>query len=83
MKFSTIFLTSEDTNLSFVCDENFGSGILIDKTQVKPSFTSSPDKLTLFFFNKFWSFAYLLITLVKALLNPISVYLHLFDKYYL
>ena len=37
---STIFLTSDDTSLSFVWDENFGSGIFIDSTQVKPSFTS-------------------------------------------
>ena len=31
---STIFLTCEETSLSFVCDENLGSGILIDITQV-------------------------------------------------
>ena len=53
IKFSTIFLTSDDTNLSFVWDENFGSGTFIDKTQVRPSFISSPDRLTLFFFSKF------------------------------
>tara|TARA_B100002019_G_C20804506_1_gene372875 strand:+ start:126 stop:290 length:165 start_codon:yes stop_codon:yes gene_type:complete len=44
IKFSTIFLTSDDTNLSFVWDENFGSGTFIDKTQVRPSFISSPDR---------------------------------------
>ena len=65
-----MFLTSEETNLSFVCEENLGSGIFIDKTQVKPSFTSSPDRRTLLFFNKFCSDAYLLTTLVNALLNP-------------
>ena len=67
---STIILTSEDTNLSFVWDENFGSGIFADNTQVSPSFISSPDIDNLFFFNKLCSFAYLFITLVKALLKP-------------
>ena len=42
----------------------------MDKTQVNPSFTSSPEIETLFFFNKFCSVAYLFITLVRALLNP-------------
>ena len=67
---STIFLTSDDTSLSLVWDENFGSGIFTDNTQVKPSLTSSPDKETLFFFKRFCSDAYLFITLVNALLNP-------------
>ena len=67
---STIFLTSDETNLSFVWDENLGSGILIERTEVNPSLTSSPDKETLFFFNKFCSFAYLFTTLVNALRNP-------------
>ena len=53
-----MFLTSEETNLSFVCDENFGSGILTDSIQVNPSLTSSPEIDNLFFFNKFSSFAY-------------------------
>ena len=44
-----MFLTSDDTSLSFVCDENLGSGILIDKTQVSPSLTSSPDIESLLF----------------------------------
>ena len=47
---STINLTSEETNLSLVCEENFGSGILIDNTPVNPSLVSSPDKVILFFF---------------------------------
>ena len=34
--------TSEDTSLSFVCDENFGSGTLTDNTAVRPSRASSP-----------------------------------------
>ena len=67
---STIFLTSEETNLSFVCDENFGSGILTDRIAVKPSFMSSPDIESLFFFKILLSFTYLLITLVNALLKP-------------
>ncbi len=70
IKVSTIFLTSEETNLSFVWDENFGSGIFTDKTHVKPSFMSSPEIETLFFFSKFCSVAYLFITLVNELLNP-------------
>ena len=70
IKVSTIFLTSDETSLSFVWEENFGSGILIDRTQVRPSLMSSPDIETLFFFSKLCSFAYLFITLVNALLNP-------------
>ena len=46
---STINLTSDDTSLSFVCDENLGSGILIDKTPVRPSLVSSPVSVILFF----------------------------------
>jgi hypothetical protein len=34
--------TSEDTSLSFVWLENFGSGTLTDSTQVNPSRASSP-----------------------------------------
>ena len=60
---------SEETSLSLVCEENFGSGILIDKTAVKPSLMSSPERVILFFL-LFLSIKYLLITLVKALLKP-------------
>ena len=67
---STIILTSDETNLSLVCEENFGSGIFVDKTQVNPSFISSPEIANLFFFNKLCSLAYLFIILVNALLNP-------------
>ena len=42
IRLSTTGLTSEDTNLSFVWLENFGSATLIDKIQVKPSLISSP-----------------------------------------
>ena len=65
---STINLISDDTNLSFVCEENLGSDILIDKTAVKPSLISSPESDSLFFL--LYSFEYLLIILVRALLNP-------------
>ena len=41
--------TSLETNLSLVCDENFGSGTLTDNTQVMPSRISSPVVLTLAF----------------------------------
>jgi hypothetical protein len=43
---STTGRTSEDTSLSLVCDENFGSGTLIDRTQVRPSRESSPVSVT-------------------------------------
>ena len=68
---STIILTSDETNLSFVWEENFGSGIFAEITQVRPSLISSPDIVNLFFFNKLCSVAYLFITLVNALgLDP-------------
>ena len=47
---STINLTSEETSLSLVCEENLGSGIFSDKTPVKPSLVSSPANVILFFF---------------------------------
>ncbi len=40
---STAVLTSEETSLSFVCDENLGSGTFTEITAVKPSRASSPD----------------------------------------
>ena len=39
---STTGRTSEETSLSLVCEENFGSGTLTDRTQVSPSRQSSP-----------------------------------------
>ena len=36
-------LISEETSLSFVCEENFGSGIFTDKIAVRPSRASSPE----------------------------------------
>ena len=41
--------TSDDTSLSLVCDENFGSGTFTDSTQVSPSRASSPDSVTFAF----------------------------------
>ncbi len=41
--------TSLETNLSLVCDENFGSGTLTDNTHVIPSRISSPVVFTLAF----------------------------------
>ncbi len=42
---STAVFTSEETNLSFVCDENLGSGTLTEITAVNPSRASSPEAL--------------------------------------
>ena len=39
---STADLTSDETNLSLVCDENLGSGTFTDTTAIKPSRASSP-----------------------------------------
>ena len=39
---STAGFTSEETNLSLVCEENLGSGTLTESTAVKPSRASSP-----------------------------------------
>ncbi len=47
---STTGRTSEETSLSLVCEENFGSGTLTDNTQVKPSRMSSPVVSTFAFF---------------------------------
>ena len=40
--FSTTGLTSDETSLSLVCDENFGSGCFTECTQISPSRVSSP-----------------------------------------
>ena len=42
MTLSTAGRTSEETSLSLVCEENFGSATLIDSTAVRPSRQSSP-----------------------------------------
>ena len=43
---STTPLTSLETSLSLVCEENFGSGTLTDSTAIRPSRMSSPDSAT-------------------------------------
>ncbi len=58
--------TSEETSLSLVWDENFGSGTFTDRTQVSPSRASSPEMSTFSFFARPVSCAYLLITRVSA-----------------
>ena len=50
MVVSTAGLTSEDTNLSFVCEENLGSGTFTEMIAVKPSLASSPLVLVFAFF---------------------------------
>ena len=47
---STMPLISEETSLSLVCEENFGSGTLTDNTAVRPSRASSPLGVNLSFF---------------------------------
>ena len=44
---STAPFTSDETSLSLVCEENFGSGIFTDSTAISPSRMSSPDSATL------------------------------------
>ena len=46
---STTGRTSEETSLSLVCEENFGSGHLMLSTQVRPSRVSSPERSTFSF----------------------------------
>ena len=66
--FSTNGLTSDETNLSLVCDPNFGSGIFTLIILVKPSRKSSPDRLMSFFVD--FSPIYLLIARVSPARNP-------------
>ncbi len=47
---STADLTSDETNLSLVCDENLGSGTFTEMTAVNPSRASSPVALVEFLF---------------------------------
>ena len=46
---STTLFTSDETSLSLVCDENFGSLSFTDRTAVRPSRESSPVVGTLSF----------------------------------
>ena len=43
---STAPLTSDETNFSLVCEENFGSGTFTEITAVNPSRASSPEVAT-------------------------------------
>ena len=63
-------MTSELTSLSLVCEENLGSGILTDRTQVRPSRMSSPVSVTLSRFSVPLSSAYLLSARVSAARKP-------------
>ena len=60
----------EETSLSLVCDENFGSGTLTESTQVRPSRQSSPVSGTRSFLPSPVSSAYFVTTRVSAARNP-------------
>ena len=49
IRLSTMGRTSDETSLSLVCDENFGSGTFTESTQVRPSRASSPEMSTFSF----------------------------------
>ena len=67
---STTGLTSDETSLSLVCEENFGSGTLTERMQVRPSLASSPVKFTLSFFCNPILVIAVLTVLVNAERNP-------------
>ena len=67
---STTGRTSEDTNLSLVCEEKLGSGTLTESTHVKPSRMSSPVSSILSFLAPGASLAYLLSVRVSAPRKP-------------
>ena len=67
---STMPRTSELPSFVFVCPSNCGSRILSDNTQVKPSRTSSPDKLASFAFSTFCRRAKSFAARVNASLKP-------------
>ena len=67
---STTGLTSEETSLSLVWLENFGSGTFTDSTAVSPSRASSPVSATFSFLAMPVSSAYLLMTRVSAARKP-------------
>src|SRR5215471_228423 len=62
--------TSEDTSLSLVCDENFGSGTLTESTHDRPSRMSSPLVSTLAFFAISFDSMYWFRLRVIAARNP-------------
>ena len=63
-------LISDDTNLSFVCEENLGSGTFTETTATNPSLASSPEAETFSFVRSPSLSIYLFIALVKAVLKP-------------
>jgi hypothetical protein len=58
-------------SLPFVCHSNCGSSTFIEITQVNHSMTSSLVRFWSFSFNIHFALAYLLIVLVRAVLNPV------------
>ena len=66
----TTGVTSELTSLSLVCEENLGSGILTESTQVRPSRMSSPVSVTLSRLRVPLSSANLLSARVRAARKP-------------
>ena len=69
---STAGRTSEETNFSLVCEENFGSGTLTETTAVNPSRMSSPERSTLCFFKSSCSAKYWFNVRVKAARKPVK-----------
>ena len=65
----TTLSTSEETNFSLVCEENFGSGTLTEIIAISPSLTSSPNK-SVGVFLAFSFFINVFKTLVKLPLKP-------------
>ena len=65
----TTLSTSDETNFSLVCEENFGSGTFTETIAISPSLTSSPRRSV----GIFLLFSFLikaLSTLVRLPLNP-------------
>jgi hypothetical protein len=68
--FSTAGRTSEETSLSFVCDENLGSGTFTERTAVRPSRQSSPVSETFSFLVRPEDSAYAVTWRVSAARKP-------------
>ena len=67
---STGALTSEETSLSLVWEENFGSGTLMESIAVNPSLVSSPVIAAFSFLARPEASIKLLSVLVRAALRP-------------
>ena len=65
----TTLSTSDETNFSFVCEENLGSGTFTEIIATMPSLTSSPSRSVGAFF-AFSFFINAFKTLVRLPLNP-------------